>query len=173
LTIYVNPENPADSVVDPGLTPLFALGLLPLLFIFIGIALFVYQARVRAHYQEQLRKRIVRLKSPSPVARAVGAICFAVIWGGVVFLLLKSDAPSLLSLIFAAIELPIIGGAVYSVLSLWNPRIEAEITPGAIFPGTGVSLRWRMQGKVERIESFEIVLRCIKITTETRYIFLK
>ncbi|MDZ8119760.1 DUF3592 domain-containing protein [Pontiella sp. NLcol2] len=172
FTIYVNPENPAESVIHRNASGSLLLGLIPLIFCTIGFAIIIAGFRTKSASTplnpEQAGKRIVTLKGKSPAAKAFGLTLFAGIWGGVVFLILKSDAPILFPIIFGLFGIAIAAGAIYAVLALFNPRPSAEITPGQIHPGTHVALRWRINGRAERIDELTVSLKCLKLTVETR-----
>jgi len=84
----------------------------------------------------------------------------------VTFFLLSNDA-SILAIIFGIFDLIIIGAAIHSILAIFNPRPTVEISPGAIRPGTSVALRWRINGRTDRIGKLTLSLQCLRITTET------
>jgi uncharacterized membrane protein YidH (DUF202 family) len=170
--IFANPENPAESVIHPEASAGLLLGLIPLLFAGIGIAIIIAGFRAKKNgdiqlNQKQASQRVVQLKSQSPLSKAIGLTIFASIWTGIVVLILKTDAPSLFLIIFGLFDVLIIGGAIHAILSIFNPRPSIEITPGNIHQGTDAALRWRIGGRVERISELEITLQCLKVTTET------
>lgn len=172
FTIYVNPANPAESVInrDPSLSLLF--GLIPLIFTTIGIVIIIFGFRAKTSKAKldpkQANEHVVTLKGKSPIAKAVGVTLFACIWDGIVFLLFNSDAPMLFPIVFGLFGIAITVGAVIAILAIFNPRPTVEITPGKILPGTNVALRWRIGGSAERIRELKVTLKCLKVTTETR-----
>lgn len=170
FTLFVNPSDPADSVIlrDYSLTLLF--GLLPLVFIAAGLAVMIggFRARKAQLDPAQANERVVTLKGPSPAKKVLGTILFAMLWNGFVVLIFKSEAPILFHIIFGFFGIIMILAALHAMLALFNPRPEVEITPGDIHPGTSVAMRWRMHGRSDRIETLGITLQCLKVTTETR-----
>ncbi|MDF7806385.1 DUF3592 domain-containing protein [Pontiellaceae bacterium B12219] len=170
--IYANPDNPAESVINPEASAALFLGLIPLLFMLAGCAVIISGFRAAKESTAQLnpdqaQQAVVQLKSPSPVKKSVGLTLFACLWNGIVVILFKSDAPALFWIIFGFFGILISAGAVQALLSIFNPRPSIDVTPGNIRPGTNVALRWRINGKVERISQLTITLQCLKITTET------
>ncbi len=172
FTVFVNPDNPAESVIlrEPSWNLLF--GLIPLVFAAAGIAVIIAGFRTQGRRaqlsQEQAGQSAAALKGKSPVVKAVGLTLFTAVWGGVIFLILKSDAPLLFPVLFGLFGIGLAAGAVYAILAVFNPRPAAEIRPGRIHPGTQAALRWRIGGSTERIRELRVVLQCLKVTTETR-----
>ena len=58
--------------------------------------------------------------------------------------------------------------AIHSILAIFNPRPSVEITPGSIQPGTSVAMRWHINDRADRISQLNIVLKCLKVTSETQ-----
>lgn len=172
FTVFVNPDNPSESVINREASWTLLFGLIPLVFAAAGIAIIIAGFRAKGGStpldQKQAGEHVVALKGKSPKAKAVGLTLFAGIWGGAIFLILKSDAPILFPIVFGLFGIAIAAGAVHAVLATFNPRPVAEITPGRIHPGTQVALRWRIGGRTERISTLTVSLQCLKVTTETR-----
>lgn len=169
FNVYVNPDNPAESVINRDSSRSLLLGLIPLAFVAAGVAVMVagFRGNKTKLDPTQSHQQVVALKGPSPVGKAVGIGLFAVLWDGVVYFLITSDAPLLFPIVFGIFGLIITGAAVHAVLAIFNPRPTVEITPGAIRPGTTVAMRWRTTGRADRIEALTITLQCLRITTET------
>lgn len=167
--VYVNPANPVESVIDREPSLLLLLGLVPLVFSLAGIGIIISGFRIKPPRLDpaQAAERVVALKGTSPGGKAAGITLFALVWNGIVFLIFKSDAPILFPIVFGGIGLILIGAVIHSVLAVFNPRPQVEITPGDIRPGSSVAMRWRTAGQVERIEKLVIRLQCLRITTET------
>ncbi len=168
FNVYVNPDDPSESVINREASKNLLFGLIPLVFVFVGIAIIIggFRAKKAKLDAAQSHEQIVRLKGKSPLGKAVFITLFAIIWSGVTFFLFKS--PSLiLPIIFGIFDLIIIGAAIHSILAIFNPRPTVEITPGAIRPGTSVALRWRINGRTDRIGKLTLSLQCLRITTES------
>lgn len=172
FTIYVNPANPTESVINREPSPSLLFGLIPLVFAAVGIATIIFGFRTKGSTAKldpkQANEHVVTLKGKSPAAKAIGLTLFACIWDGIVFLIIKSDAPMLFPIVFGLFGIGITLGALHAILAMFNPRPTAEITPGRIHPGTNVALRWRIGGSTERIGELKVTLKCLKVTTETR-----
>ncbi|MEN8254355.1 MAG: DUF3592 domain-containing protein [Verrucomicrobiota bacterium] len=169
FSVYVDPANPSESVINREFTSMMLLGLIPLVFSIVGIVIMVaaFRAKKAKLDNRQSQEQIVTLEGTSPVGKAVGLIIFTVIWNGVVFLIFKSDAPILFHIVFGFFGVVMILASIHAILTIFNPRPTVEITPGNIHPGTSVAMRWRMDGRTDRIGKLTISLQCLRITTET------
>ncbi len=172
FTLYVNPADPSESVIirDAGAELLF--GLIPLVFTIIGIAIIIGgfkagKASPKKLDDRQAREHIIELKGKSRLGAALFITLFAIVWNGAVYLIYRADAGPLFLSIFGFFGIVSIVLAVKTILSMFNPRPSVEITPGDIRPGTSVAVRWRMDGKVERIRRLAISVQCLRVTTET------
>lgn len=171
ITIYVNPENPSDSVINRSMKWILIIGLFPLVFVVVGAAIMIggfRSGKFRKLDQKQAGEHVVTLKGRSPIGKLIGITLFALIWNGVVVFLFISGAPLLFKGIFGFFGVALIGGLIHSLLACFNPRPTVQITPGNLHPGSNGALRWSMTGRSDRIQSLEITLRCLHVTTETR-----
>ncbi len=169
INVYVNPADPSDSVILRDYSPALLFGLIPLAFVFAGIAIIVAGIRNKQAKldQTQSTEQIVSLKAPAPAKKAIGIVLFAGIWNGIVYFLCHSDAPLMFPIVFGFFGIVMLGAAIHAILATFNPRPTVEITPGNIHPGTSVAMRWRLSGRTDRIRTLSIKLQCLKITTET------
>lgn len=170
FTVFVNPANPKESVIirDAGAELLF--GLIPLIFTTVGIIIIFFAFKKGSHQkldETQSSEHVVILKGSSPIGPAIFITIFSIIWNGVVYLIWRSEAGWLFLSLFGFFGIVSIIAAIHKILATFNPRPEVEITPGHIHPGTNVALRWRISGKIERIQSIKIELKCLKVTTVT------
>lgn len=169
ITIYYDPANPAESVINRDASKNNPIGLIPLVFTLVGVVVMASAFRMKkaALDPRQAQERIVTLKAASPAGKALGLMAFTLVWNGVVYFLIKSDAPRLFPILFGFFGMLMIGASIHAILALFNPRPTVEITPGDIRPGTSVALRWRLSGRADRIGTLSIKLQCLKITTQT------
>lgn len=170
--VYVNPIRPAESVIHPEATTSLLFGLIPLLFTLIGVGIIIGGFRVGKGTRAKLDKRqaaehVVILKGSSPIARAIFISLFTIIWNGVVYLIYRSDAGIFFLSIFGFFGIVTLIAAVKNILAIFNPRASVELTPGNIHPGTKAALRWRLNGRIDRITELTITLKCLKVTTVT------
>lgn len=168
--LFVNSANPEESVIVRNLGNRIFAGFIPLVFVFAGIGImsipFCRSRRARLNMQ-QAAQHTIALKGPSPVGKAIGISLFAILWTGVVVVLIKSNSGLLFPVVFGLVDIGILCGVVYHILAIFNPRPAAEISPGNIRPGTGVSLRWDINGNTARISKLTVTLQCRKVTTQT------
>ncbi|MDF7800516.1 DUF3592 domain-containing protein [Pontiellaceae bacterium B1224] len=172
FTVYTNPLNPAESVINPEASAGLLFGLIPLIFALVGIGIIIGGFRVGKGGKAQLnpaqsQQHVVTLKGTSPIGGAVFITFFAIIWNGVVYLIYRSDAGWLFLSIFGFFGIVTLIGAIQKILATFNPRPTVEISPGSIRPGTRVDLRWRINGNVARIDELRIELKCFRVTTVT------
>ena len=170
FNVYVNPADPAESVINRDASRSLFVGLIPLLFFAVGVIIIIagFRARKAKLDPAQAREHVVALKGSSPSRKAVGLTLFAAVWNGIVFFIFKSDAPIIFHIIFGGAGIIMIGASIHAILAIFNPRPNVEITPGDIRPGTSVAMRWRTMGRADRIGKLVITLQCLRITTETR-----
>lgn len=169
FNVFVDPANPADSVIQRELGSTKFLGLIPSVFFLVGVMILVAGVRARKPKLDpaQAREHVVALKGSSPIGKAVGITLFAIIWNTAVFFIFKSDAPIIFHILFGGVGLIVIGASIHSILAIFNPHPKVEITPGDIHPGTSVAMRWRTTGRADRIGKLTVSLHCLRITTET------
>ncbi len=169
FNVYVDPDDPTESVIKREASKSLLFGLIPLIFVFIGIAVIIagFRAKKAKLDAAQAQERVVTLKGPTPLGKAIGIILFTILWNGVVFFLFKAEAPLLFRIIFGGVGILVIFASIHAILALFNPRPTVEITPGDIRPGTSVALRWRLNGRTDRIGKLTLSLQCLRVTTTT------
>ncbi|MBN2683793.1 MAG: DUF3592 domain-containing protein [Pontiellaceae bacterium] len=171
FSVYVDPNEPSESLINrkASLSLLFCLFPLP----FIGMGLFVLIHGLRNKKPKldmaQSREHIVELKVNAPQKKFISLLIFTSIWLGIVYILIRSDAPLLFPIVFGLVGVILVFSTLYTFLALFNPKPTAELSPGNIHPGTNVTLRWRINGRVDRIRKLTLKLKCLKVTTETRH----
>jgi len=169
FSLYVNPQKPSESVIQREASKSLLVALFPLVFIVVGLSIGVAAFRSINDRPDprQAMERVVVLKGASPIRKAVGVLFFTLFWNAIVYFLATSGAPLLFPVVFGIFGIIMLATTVHAILSIFNPRATVEITPGDIRPGTSVAMRWRMDGRADRIGSLSIALRCQKLTTET------
>ncbi|MDD3276826.1 MAG: DUF3592 domain-containing protein, partial [Kiritimatiellales bacterium] len=169
FTVFVNPINPGESVIQRELSNSKYLGLIPVVFTIIGIAILIGGLRAKRPEldRQQSIQHTVTLNGPSPLKKAIGISLFATVWSGVVVLLAKSDAPLLFPVVFGLFGVIMICASIHAILAVFNPRPTVDLTPGNIHQGTEVLMRWLIDGDTTRIEKLTVKVQCLKITTET------
>ena len=177
---YVNPKNPAEAVLKPGVGWEVFLGLFPLLFLGVGIFL-LFVSRKKSTGPQVISAQsltppgsvevgalVLKAQAP-PVARFFGILVFVLIWNGVVTVFLwdvvdgfRSGSPdwflTLFMTPFVAIGLGGIGLLAYTALALTNPRCRLQVTPGVLLPGATSEVAWTVGGSAGRLQRLRVVL---------------
>jgi hypothetical protein len=177
---YVNPKNPAEAVLKPGLSWEVLLGLLPLAFLSIGIYLLFVARRMVVAPSDLSPERLspplpveteaapLKAQGP-PLARFFGILIFALFWNGVVALFVwdvvdgfRSGSPdwflTLFMTPFVAIGLGSIGMLGYTALALTNPRCRLDVSPTRLRPGLTPEVTWTLTGATGRVRRLRIIL---------------
>lgn len=173
---YVNPDDPNDAVLSPTLGNDAWFGLIPLVFVIVGIGIFLGASKMsRARSGPSgipvpQPQQVVSLAhggyelkpSASPKAACVGMGCFALFWNGIVWtIFLQADAPfpvRLFLMIFVLVGLGLIGGFGYFILALFNPKPTLIANEHSVALGRSIKLQWRFSGNTARISQLAIIL---------------
>ena len=184
---YVDPDDPKEAVLNRELTAGTWFGLIPLVFVLVGMVGMFFSARSALRRGAEpaadaamgmvpLREAAgappgpVTLKAAgSPLGKLIGLLFFAVFWNGIVSVFVwevvkgwSGGKPNwfltLFLVPFVLIGLGAVGGVLYQFLALFNPRPRLVVTPGAASPGGLVQVRWEFRGSTGRIDTLAIVL---------------
>lgn len=174
---FVNPEDPAESVLSRELDNDWWFGLIPGIFILAGSGVFFAAGRLgtkRAVVPSiAAATRIpaggrdgtgpVTLKPAStPRTAFIGMTIFALFWNGITWaILLGSDIDGFgraFLAIFALIGILVALGAVYFLLALFNPRPELTVSSDTVLPGAELKVDYRFTGNAHRITGLTITL---------------
>ncbi len=199
---YVDPDSPHEAVLKRGfhLGLLFALFPLPFLAVGVGGLVYVVRGRGRAgaagehawapagvstgRFVEpassaQAFEQVVLRPEHSPKVKLIATLVFAVIWNGIVSVLLLSVAGDIrhddietgkmiVAIPFTLVGLLLIGLVVYQFLALFNPQPTLKLRPGRVPLGAAAELEWNLSGRVERIGEFTIALKAREEATYRR-----
>jgi Protein of unknown function (DUF3592) len=201
-TCYVNPKHPSEAVLKRGFHAKLLLALFPLPFILVGIGGIYGTLRSKkwtasgatAWMPENCRSTadndismlrqadaspVVLRAKHSPWAKLVGVILFAVIWNGIISVLVFQVVGSfrqghprwgmmLFSLPFVLVGLGSLAFVVYQFLALFNPRPTLELSSSTIALGGAAELGWHFTGRTHRIGAFTVILRGVEQATYRR-----
>ncbi|MGD8439753.1 MAG: DUF3592 domain-containing protein [Holophagae bacterium] len=194
ISCFVDLDNPGRSVLDRRLRPVYLVGLFPLVFLLVGLALVVHVAR-RRRRSDSVRglsstppsgvatgpPAVSRELEPAtgPVARVVGMLLIAAFWNGIVAIFVwqavaafRSGHPSWFLTIFltpfVVVGLALIVGFFYTALATFNPRPRLTITPAAPRLGERLRVEWRFAGRAARMTHLAIVLEGYESATYRR-----
>jgi len=199
---YVNPKHPSEAVLKRGFHAKLLLALFPLPFILVGLGGIYYTLRskkwtasgVTAWMPENCRPTadddvsmlrqgdaspVVLRAKHSPWAKLIGVILFAVIWNGVISVLVFQVVGSfrqghprwgmmLFSLPFVLVGFGALAFVVYQFLALFNPRPTLEFSSSTIPLGGAAELGWSFTGRTHRIGEFTVILRGVEQATYRR-----
>lgn len=185
---FVNPREPSQAALYPYLHSGYWFGLLPLVFLIVGVGGVIgmvsgggdgsHSGGARKRRRGGADGRGPRVLRPrvSATMKAVGMLFLALFWNGMSwgFAILTWREKGGFSFfhifisIFLLVGLGIAAGAVYSLLAMFNPRPQIRILPGAPRLGEAVAVEWRFVGRTDRMRRLDIVLEGREEATYTR-----
>lgn len=194
---FVNPADPAEAVLDRGLSSDIGFGLIPLVFILVGICCMV--AGVRALIAK--KEPVVPLSPggatasgqaawvPGPdkalhgpltvdtggraLKRFIGLSMVTLIWNGFVafmaVMLARGDGPPWFFIgLFGLVGLGLFVALVYSTLALANPSARITLSQNPVPLGTNLRVAWQFSGNARRFDHLAIRLTCEEVTSYRR-----
>ncbi len=188
---YVNPDDPLDAVLKVNGSPDRWFGLIPTVFVIVGLALLLKAPTMIRINSVPSRASpgtdgglpsIPRggtagetvLKQASPPGCTFAALTvFALIWNGFVWFMVLSMkgggwGPRLFMSIFVLVGLALIVAALRMFLALFNPRPVLTVSAPAVPLGGTLDVRWRFTGNVRRIVKLKIALMAREEATYRR-----
>ena len=191
---HVNPEDPLEAVLSIKPSPDRWFGLIPGVFLIVGLAIFFAapaagkKKAVLATANDGLpllprgggniprggASGEVELKqSTSPGCAFAGIAIFALIWNGIVWMMVLTIkdsgwGPRLFMGIFVLAGLGLALAAFYQFLTLFNPRPVLIVSAPAVPLGGSLDVRWRLTGNVRRLAKLTISLRAREEATYRR-----
>ena len=179
LTAWVDPADPARSVLEREFRPRYLLGLLPLLFLFAGAALMRFgwkQLHAGGEFEERRPEPATPDATPvtlkpqlSPVGKVAGTLFFALFWNGIVSIFVwqawkgwQAGHPDWFLTIFI-IPFVLVGMASFVfvghfTLALANPRPRVTMQGGEPCLGDDFRIEWMFTGRSSRLSHLRISL---------------
>jgi hypothetical protein len=192
---FVNPDAPHEAVLNRSFHWDMAVALIPLAFFVVGAGGIYGTARsrrkefLRKDPASQLRP--TGLSAPTEThalgtqlnsassrrGKFIGLLLIALFWNGIVGVFVfnvvsdwargrGSVFETLFMLPFLAIGVAIVVGAIHQFLALFNPLVHLTLEPSHPRLGDAVKLRWRIEGKRERMANVVVTLEARE---EARY----
>ncbi len=182
ITVYVDPADPAESVILRDAGRALYLGLIPLIFALVGAAALVFAIRSArrqrsAGVTDHGRAAPMALRRPTQsftrasghAKRIVGMLAAALFWNGIVSVFLhecvsqwqRGGHPVFLSLFlvpFVLIGAGLVGGFIYQILRVFNPRVALERPNCTLAPGVITQLGFRGTGNLRRLARLAITV---------------
>jgi len=178
-TAWIDPDDPTRSVLEREFRPRFMLGLLPLLFLFVGAALMRFgwkQLHDVTGLEEGAPEPATPVASPvtlkpqlSPVGKVAGTLFFALFWNGIVSIFVwqalkgwQTGHPDWFLTIFI-IPFVLVGLASFVfvghyTLALANPRPRVTLQGGEPCLGDELRIDWMFIGRSSRLTHLRIFL---------------
>jgi hypothetical protein len=169
VTCWVDPEDPGEAVLSRGLSPVYLIGLVPLLFVAVGLGGLVWTLRSGVGAGAAIAGvspfgvalppagggPVVLRPSATPLAAFLGIVFVALFWNGIVSVFVwhmiagwKAGRPdgclTAFLIPFVLVGLALIFAVVRQLLVLFNPRLHLTLTPGVLAPGQSAFLQWRL-----------------------------
>lgn len=176
---WVDPGDPARSVLERDFRPTYLLGLLPLIFLVAGVALTRFGLKkYRADAAGEASPAIAGITSSgpvvlkpqlSPVGKVLGSLFFALFWNGIVSIFVwqawkgwQSGHPDWFLTIFL-VPFVLVGIASFVAvghfsLALANPRPRITLPQGNPSLGDALRIDWRFSGRPSRLTHLKIFL---------------
>lgn len=174
---FVNPDNPQEVVLKPGVGWAVLFGLIPLAFLGVGLAVLVWGGKsgspakaLASGFSPPPDGEPLTLKpSASPLLKLAGAVGLALFWNGIVSVFVwqvvggfsrgRPDWFLVLFLVpFVTIGVGMVGGVVYFFMALWNPRCRLRLNPPVLVPGRPLEVYWELSGSASRLDRLLIYL---------------
>ncbi len=190
---YVDPGNPSQAVLRRGFHAKLLFALFPLPFLLVGVGGVIGTLRSKRSSVGGGASlgpigptgligpadggRQVLTATSSPKAKFIIVLIAAVVWNGVIALVVVlalgrlghgggSLPPVPFLLLFGAVGLGLAAAAVHQLLALFNPRPTIELSRGAIPLGGTTEVQWSFRGQASRIQELVLMLRGVE---EARY----
>jgi hypothetical protein len=164
---YVNPEQPSQAVLNRDVPTVALIGVIGLFLALIGLGGMVRAIVPKKGVVPGADGSVVLRPQTSPLMRVVVATC-AAIGLGVVTVFLFSEGVAILGFIFGAFAVLVALGAVYSLLTFFNPRVTVTVTSLEAAPGDMLGISWQFSGSTGKLQSLKVLLKGIEETTIRR-----
>jgi len=187
LVCFVDPDDPSRSVLDRRPSPVYLIGLFPLVFLLVGAGLTVHTLRSgrsatgpprtsrgsgdreSGFAAEPGDEERALEPAAGPIAKVVGMVLVAAFWNGIVSVFLWQVVKSfrggnpewfltIFMVPFVLVGLGLIVGIFYTALAAFNPRPKLRIFPASPRLGTRLRIDWEFTGRAARINRLKIAL---------------
>jgi hypothetical protein len=173
---WVNPARPSEAVIERGPTADMLTGVVPVVFLIVGLAGLRWALRLRRAPAPSPdppapppRGRAVIAPATGPKVRLFGALFLTLFWNGIVSVFVREVVQSvragaspwgfaLFLTPFVLIGLVGIGVSIYYFLALFNPRPVVTLTPAAVPLGGSTRVEWELLGNASRIDALVVTL---------------
>ena len=175
---YVNPRRPSEAVLHRGLHAGYFFGLIPLIFVAVGLGGLYFVWRAPRPPKPSLPGSLP-LDGPRPDdppgavilkpattrgCRLTGAILICLFWNGILSIFVvgffnkPEGCTGVFLLPFVAIGLALVALVGYTLLALFNPVPVVRASGRSIPLGGMLELDWEIQGNASRFQSLKIAI---------------
>jgi hypothetical protein len=176
---YVNPEDVNEAVLHRGFTPVMWFGLLPGLFLAIGLAgmcgkLGTFGARstpVPSPHAPTEGAVVLKPKA-SALAKFLGGVIFSLFWNGIVSVFVvhvigmwrtgrgggEKWFLTLFLIPFVLIGIGMVFFTIHSFWGLFSPRVRLRLAHASVGLGESVELSWEFTGRTDKIRDLHLQL---------------
>jgi len=188
LEVWVDPEDPTRAVIRRDWSALQLLGLIPLVTLAIGVFGLLYAGKGKKtgssfpveSFEDSGALEYAEYDTPpdGPLVLTSGTgrwvtcgafLFFGLFWNGIISVFVvqvirsfHSGHPNWLMAVFmtpfVVVGIGVILKFFHSLLALSNPKTTLSITRRPLHLGEETLLRWKLSGKISRLESFRIIL---------------
>jgi hypothetical protein len=166
---YVNPRDPTDAVLHRGFSAAMWFGLIPLVFVAVGLGGIIGThrgAKKPTGFAAVSRPAGGVLLKPkaSPVAKFVGGLLASLFWNGItwvgVFFVIKDKAWWVLLFLslFVLVGLVFIWATIHSFFGLFSPRARLRASHAPVALGESVELSWDFTGRIDKLRDLYLIL---------------
>lgn len=188
FTCYYSPDRPDDAVIEPGFSLDLLIGVIPLVFLVVGLSVFFgarspsperpgipspMTAEPKRAMGRSSREPLVLKPQVSAAGSLLVVIFIALFWNGIISVFvvqvvnswLKGDPEYFLTLFmvpFVLVGAGLLLAIPYSALKILNPVPELTLIPGTPALGEKFTVRWRFSGQVGRLEALTVTLQGVE-----------
>jgi Protein of unknown function (DUF3592) len=172
VACWVDPDDPNEAVLSRGLSPIYLIGLFPLVFLGVGLGGMIWTFRSSRRGAGAAPAAAgespfgvpmpaagggpAELKpSATPLGLFIGLVFLALFWNGIVSVFVwqmvagwrRGEPNGCLTAFlvpFVLVGVALIFGVLRQFLVLFNPRLSITLTPGALTPGQSAFVQWRL-----------------------------
>jgi hypothetical protein len=187
-TCFVNPDDRFEAVINRGYTPTLFFGLIPMIFVVIGLVGMIYSIRGprkkswTGYKAEWLPKpktdsapgqRAILKPTHAGAGKIIFLLIFWLIWTGVVAFMFiakaKGDGPPWFFCgIFGLADIGIFIGLIYSILASFNAKPTVIISNAQPRLGETINISYLLKGKTSAISALTLHIEGREEATYTR-----
>jgi hypothetical protein len=184
---YVNPKDARDAVLDRGFSPVMFFGLIPVVFLTIGLVGLSAAFRKRHESTDSPAASLgsaaesgthdavdtspSHLKpNSSPMAKFIGGLIFSLFWNGIVSVFVLQAIQmwrsgsgekwflSVFLIPFVLVGAGMIAFTIHSFFGLFSPRANLRLSQTSVAAGQTVELTWEFTGRIDKLRELHLQL---------------